>query len=150
MRTLFKKAGFQTYLVDEFRTSRRCSKCEGGICVKNVNPRPYRTGNVPVHGLICCKNGCGYWNRDVNGATNIYKIQKFYNQQNYKIVSWNHKNESSKNSDGTYVFEHSKPQLWDTIYDYVDGKYSKISKKGKNNGERKTMAHKCSNLSSEL
>ena len=55
--------------------------------------------------------------------------QKFYNQQNYKIVSWNHKNESSKNSDGTYVFEHSKPQLWDTIYDYVDGKYSKISKK---------------------
>ena len=57
--------------------------------------------------------------------------QKFYNQQNYKIVSWNHKNESSKNSDGTYVFEHSKPQLWDTIYDYVDGKYSKISKKGK-------------------
>ena len=27
-----------------------------------------------VHGQICCKNGCGYWNRDTNGATNIYKI----------------------------------------------------------------------------
>ena len=27
-RTLFRKAGFQTYLVDEFRTSCRCSKCE--------------------------------------------------------------------------------------------------------------------------
>ena len=38
------------------------------------NPRPYRSGTVIVHGLICCKNGCGYWNRDVNGATNIYKI----------------------------------------------------------------------------
>ena len=77
MRTLFRKAGFQTYLVDEFRTSCKCSKCEGGSCIKNMlmkNPRPYRKGNVIVHGLICCKNGCGYWNRDVNGATNIYKI----------------------------------------------------------------------------
>mgnify|MGYP006953053163 CR=1 FL=1 len=38
------------------------------------NHKPFRSGNVLVHGLICCKNGCGYWNRDVNGATNIYKI----------------------------------------------------------------------------
>ena len=85
MRTLFRKAGFQTYLVDEFRTSCKCSKCEGGSCVKTMirkNPRPYRTGNVIVHGLICCKNGCGYWNRDVNGATNIYKIA--YNAINNK------------------------------------------------------------------
>lgn len=77
MRTLFRKAGFQTYLVDEFRTSCRCSKCEIGICKKTMvreNPKPFRSGNVLVHGLICCKNGCGYWNRDVNGATNIYKI----------------------------------------------------------------------------
>ena len=86
MRTLFRKAGFQTYLVDEFRTSCRCSKCEIGICAKTMvmeNPRPYRTGNILVHGLICCKNGCGcYWNRDVNGATNIYKIA--YNAINDK------------------------------------------------------------------
>jgi len=85
MRTLFRKAGFQTYLVDEFRTSCRCSKCEIGICAKNMvmeNPRPYKTGNILVHGLICCKNGCGYWNRDANGATNIYKIA--YNAINNK------------------------------------------------------------------
>ena len=85
MRTLFRKAGFQTYLVDEFRTSCKCSKCEGGNCIKTMvrkNPRPYRTGNVIVHGLLCCKNGCGYWNRDVNGATNIYKIA--YNAINNK------------------------------------------------------------------
>ena len=42
----------------------------------------YRTGSIIVHGLICCKNGCGYWNRDVNGATNIYKIA--YNAINNK------------------------------------------------------------------
>jgi hypothetical protein len=85
MRTLFRKAGFQTYLVDEFRTSCMCSKCEVGICKKTMvreNPKPYRSGNVLIHGLICCKNGCGYWNRDVNGATNIYKIA--YNAINNK------------------------------------------------------------------
>ena len=32
--------------------------------------------------MICCKNGFGYWNRDVNGATNIYKIA--YNVINNK------------------------------------------------------------------
>ena len=42
------------------------------------SPRPYRRKDIlfPVHGLLRCKNekcGC-YWNRDVNGATNIYKI----------------------------------------------------------------------------
>jgi len=42
------------------------------------NPRPYKTGNIPDHGLICCKNGCGYWNRE----TNIYKIA--YNAINNK------------------------------------------------------------------
>ena len=79
VRKLFKKAGFQTYLVDEFRTSCRCSKCEIGVCSKTMvreNPRPYRKGSVFVHGLIRCKNGCGFWNRDVNGATNIYRIAK--------------------------------------------------------------------------
>ena len=60
---LFRKAGFQTYLVDEFRTSCMCSKCEVDICKKTMvreNSKPYRSGNVLIHGLICCKNGCGY------------------------------------------------------------------------------------------
>ena len=86
MRTLFRKAGFQTFLVDEFRTSCMCSKCEIGICKKTMvreNPKPYRSGNVLIHGLIRCKNGCGYWNRDVNGATNIYRVA--YNAINNKV-----------------------------------------------------------------
>ena len=89
MRTLFRRAGFQTYLVDEFRTSEMCSKCEVGICKKMMfreSPRPYIRKDIlfPVHGLLRCKNekcGC-YWNRDVNGATNIYKIA--YNAVNNK------------------------------------------------------------------
>ena len=88
IRTIFRKAGFQCYLVDEYKTSRMCSSCEIGICKNTMvreNPRPYRTGNILVHGLIRCKNEeCGrhYWNRDVNGATNIYKIA--YNAINWK------------------------------------------------------------------
>jgi hypothetical protein len=109
MRTLFRKGGFQTYLVDEFRTSCRCSKCEIGICKKTMvmkNPRPYRSGNVLVHGLIRCKNGCGYWNRDVNGATNIYKIA--YNAINKKARP-NYLSRS-KNSSG-FLEEFPKPKF---------------------------------------
>jgi hypothetical protein len=109
MRTLFRKAGFQTYLVDEFRTSCMCSKCEIGICKKTIvreNPRPYRSGNDLIHGLICCKNGCGYWNRDVNGATNIYKIA--YNAINNKARP-NYLSRSNKSSGS--LDELPKPQF---------------------------------------
>ena len=47
------------------------------ICKKTIvrkNPEPFRSGNVLVHGLICCKNLCGYSNRHINGAINIYNI----------------------------------------------------------------------------
>jgi len=40
------------------------------------NPKPYKSGNILVHGLLTCKKCSGVWNRDVNGATNIYKIAK--------------------------------------------------------------------------
>ena len=29
-----------------------------------------------IHGLLRRKNGCGSWNRDRNGSSNIYKIAK--------------------------------------------------------------------------
>ena len=35
-----------------------------------------KSGNILVHGLIKCKTYFGVWNRDVNGATNIYRIAK--------------------------------------------------------------------------
>jgi hypothetical protein len=87
IRKIFRDNGYKLYLVDEFRTSCMCSICkeETRRCDKfqiRKNPKPYKSGNVLIHGLICCKNGCGYWNRDVNGATNIYKIA--YNAINNK------------------------------------------------------------------
>lgn len=81
MRKLFRQNNYKVYLVDEFRTSCMCSICktEIGRCKKfqiRKNPKPYKSGNILVHGLISCKNCFNVWNRDVNGATNIYRIAK--------------------------------------------------------------------------
>jgi len=77
MRSLFRKNKYKVYLVDEFRTSCKCSKCDGGACEKFLvrkNPKPTKDDMRLVHGLLRCKSGCGLWNRDRNGSSNIYKI----------------------------------------------------------------------------
>ena len=77
MRSLLRKNKYKVYLVDEFRTSCKCSKCDGGTCEKYMvrkNPKPKKDDMRLVHGLLHCKNGCGEWNRDRNGSSNIYKI----------------------------------------------------------------------------
>ena len=78
MRTLFKKNDYKTYLVDEFRISCKCSKYNGGSCEKFMvreNPKPFSNNLTLVYyGLIRCKSCSNVWNRDCNGAKNIYKI----------------------------------------------------------------------------
>ena len=79
MRTLFRKNNYKVYLVDEFRTSCKCSNCHGGICEKFMvrkHPNKKKDEMRLVHGLLRCKSGCGLWNRDRNGSSNIYKIAK--------------------------------------------------------------------------
>jgi transposase len=83
IRKLFRENGYELYLVDEFRTSCMCSICKTeigiGRCEKfqiRENPKPYKSGNILCHGLIKCQTCLGVWNRDVNGATNIYRIAK--------------------------------------------------------------------------
>ena len=65
------------FLVDEFRTSCKCSKCEGE-CKKFrecQNPRPWKKNETILrHGLLMCKTCKGLWNRDVNSSLNIFKI----------------------------------------------------------------------------
>ena len=77
MRTLFRKNNYNVYLIDEFRSSCKCSNCEGGICEKfrvRQHPNKKKDELRLVHGLLRCKSGCGLWNRDRNGSSNIYKI----------------------------------------------------------------------------
>jgi len=74
-RKLFRKAGFTVFLVDEYRTSCRCSVCGGEtkrfrIC---ENPRPFRSGSIVRHGLVKCNTCNRLWNRDTNAASNIWK-----------------------------------------------------------------------------
>ena len=81
MRKLFRQNNYKVYLVDEFRTSCMCSICkdETGRCEKfqvRENPKPYKSENILCHGLLTCKKCSGVWNRDVNSATNIYRIAK--------------------------------------------------------------------------
>jgi len=81
MRKLFRQNNYKVYLVDEFRTSCMCSICktEIGRCEKfqiRKNPKPYKSGNILCHGLLKCKTCNNVWNRDVNSATNIYRIAK--------------------------------------------------------------------------
>jgi hypothetical protein len=76
-RSLFRKAGYKVYLVDESYTSSKCSACEVGVCAKFRrcnNPRPHREGRILRHGLVKCSNCARLWNRDVNAASNIWKI----------------------------------------------------------------------------
>ena len=79
------KSGFQTYLVDEIRKSCMCSKCEIGICKKLWLGKIQKSTELEALSfmdLFVVKTDCGYWNRYVNSATNIYKIA--YNAINNK------------------------------------------------------------------
>ena len=79
MRTLFRKNNYNVFLVDEFRTSCKCSNCDGGVCEKfrvRKHPNKKKDELRLIHGLLRCKSGCGLWNRDRNGSSNIYKIAK--------------------------------------------------------------------------
>jgi hypothetical protein len=75
-RELFRKYKFQVYLVDEFRTSCRCSNCEGECCIfkKCRNPRPNKNNLIPCYGVLKCKTCSTLWNRDENSSRNIYRI----------------------------------------------------------------------------
>ena len=71
MITLFRKSGYDTNLVDEFRTSCECCNCEGGDCEKFMsreNPKPWKITMLQYMVYYACKSGCGLWNIDANGA----------------------------------------------------------------------------------
>ena len=48
------------------------------------NPKPYKNNLGFIHGLIACKKCSNVWNRDCNGATNIYKIAESHINNNIR------------------------------------------------------------------
>ena len=86
-RKVFRKNHFKVYLVDEYKTSSKCNNCKSansneGICL------PFREVENPVRslretipktlclGLLKCQTCGRLWNRDVNAASNIWRIAK--------------------------------------------------------------------------
>ena len=78
LRNLFRKHGYDIYLVDEHKTSCQCHNCEKGRCETFrtcINPRPWKkTEIIKRHGLTMCQTCSSLWNRDVNASLNIYHI----------------------------------------------------------------------------
>lgn len=79
MRRLFRRFGYQVYLVEEHRTSCRCYRCGNQTekFLKRESSRPWRKGHiVEVNGLLRCQSvTCKtVYNRDYNATQNILKI----------------------------------------------------------------------------
>ena len=79
-RKLMRQSGYDVLLVDEFRTSLQCSKCqiEDGKCLKfrkRLDPNKKKSDEDRqfrlVHGLLKCNTCNRIWNRDFNAAINI-------------------------------------------------------------------------------
>lgn len=82
-RRIFKNAGIETYLVNEYRTSKLCNECneelEKFMIRESHKPIKYKNEEVElVHGLLRCqsvKHKCEvYHNRDKNAVQNMLNI----------------------------------------------------------------------------
>lgn len=82
LRRIYKNAGYNVYLINEFRTSKLCHHCECELETfhKRIShkPKDYKEGKIiTVHGLLCCKSNkqCELiHNRDKNAVQNMLKI----------------------------------------------------------------------------
>lgn len=75
-RRIFKNAGYKTYLINEFRTSKLCNKCHNEL--EMFLEKPYKNGKKLCHGLLRCqsiKPQCEtIHNRDKNAVQNMLNI----------------------------------------------------------------------------
>jgi hypothetical protein len=80
-RKMLRTYGYETYLIDENCTSKRCFECKtnGYNCEtfkSRMHPdinREERKSRI-VHGLLMCQHCKKVWNRDVNASLNILEI----------------------------------------------------------------------------
>lgn len=82
-RRIFSNAGYKTYLVNEFRTSKLCNCCNEEIekFLEKPSKKTKRKGEIDLcHGILRCqsvKHNCEiYHNRDKNAVQNMLKIVK--------------------------------------------------------------------------
>lgn len=81
-RDMFRRAGYDVVLVDEFRTSCTCSTCQipTAKCKEVQLPFERRSPQQPhrtrIHGLLQCSHCERKWNRDTNAAINIARAAR--------------------------------------------------------------------------
>ena len=79
-RNLFRKAGYQVYLIDEYKTSKQCCNCKKMNAInekflKIKSPRPWRKNTeILCNGLVKCTTCKTMFNRDTNSVVNIRNI----------------------------------------------------------------------------
>jgi uncharacterized protein YbaR (Trm112 family) len=84
-RTMFKRAGYKTFLVDEYLTSSVCPCCKETnleTFKERENPKPWKNNMMKIHGLLRCQSEkcqlkmndrivSRLWNRDDVATLNI-------------------------------------------------------------------------------
>ena len=79
-RTMFRRNGYDVFLVDEHRSSVQCSDCcdESARCYKfrrrldpNDKKPPSKRHIHKIHGLLVCNTCSRLWNRDINAPLNM-------------------------------------------------------------------------------
>ena len=53
---MFKRAGHPVWLIDEYKTSSLCPCCHEPVDTfkHRQNPKPWKSGDAVVHGLLTC------------------------------------------------------------------------------------------------
>jgi hypothetical protein len=81
---MFRKYGYKIFLVDECKTSSRCSRCQDNEAITStfkycVNPDKRKRNVGPLikrHGLVKCSSCHTPFCRDKNACKNIYNIME--------------------------------------------------------------------------
>jgi len=80
---IFRKSQYETYIIDEYNTSKVCNKCGSDMetFMRRMSPKPkQKDKEIIVHGLLRCtsvtQNCKAIHNRDTNAVLNMLKIVK--------------------------------------------------------------------------
>ena len=78
----FRKKGFDVFLIDEYRSSKKCAQCQAtedkvGInkpFLPIINPRPGKKNQKLCHGVVKCQTCATIWDRDENASRNLWRV----------------------------------------------------------------------------
>lgn len=108
-RRLFRNAGYDIYLINEFRTSKLCNGChqeiEPFLERKSHKPKDIKNGKIiTVHGLLCHtdnKHSCELiHNRDKNAVQNMLYIVEEIKKTGKRPVKFTREKENSSTLHG--------------------------------------------------